>query len=261
MTRQTILTTTLVLVISHATSALQRASADIISSSDNFDSSHTYWNGSSTDVSGTIWTGVQGTGFANPIDANVTNAGRLSISQGSSASNGSNAPFNVAALYRDVLGDFDARVEMPSLPADTSFLTLSLAAWSADQANAVHIDNIRGTTNRVRFRDLSAPDEFGLAIANPAWFRLEREGDDFTAYYGSDGINWTTIGTINRAYGDTLRVGLAAWDLNGNAFVAQFDNFQLSVVVVPEPSTALLLLVGLPLVEGVVRRQRRHNRK
>ena len=48
-----------------------------------------------------------------------------------------------------------------------------LAAWSSDQTNSIHIDNIRGATNRVRFRDeVNDGDEYALAIANPSWFRL-----------------------------------------------------------------------------------------
>jgi hypothetical protein len=93
-------------------------------------------------------------------------------------SNGSTgSSFDTAALFIDWTDDLDAKVEMPALPADADFLTHSLAAWTADQTNAAHIDNIVATTRRVRFRDQVTPDEFELfdireKIPLPPFFNL-----------------------------------------------------------------------------------------
>lgn len=108
------------------------------------------------DVSGTVWDGVQGTakGYVTAADASQANIGWLTMQVAETASNGSTgSSFDPTALFMEVTGNFDAKVEMPLMPDDADFLTLSLAAWTEDQTNAVHVDNVRSTTNRVRFRD------------------------------------------------------------------------------------------------------------
>ncbi len=42
------------------------------------------------------------------------------------------------------------------------------------------------------------------------WVRLQRVGDTFTGYYGSDGTNWTSLGNVTVDLPDTIYVGLAA---------------------------------------------------
>ena len=229
----------------------------LMAQSDNFDTDHTYWDGTTADVSGTIWDGVQGTaeGYVSRIDANQTNSGRLTMQITDVQSNGStNNTYDTSALYVERTGNFDAKVQMPDRPADANFLTYSLGAWTADHVNAVHIDNILGTTRRVRFRDQVPPDEFEITdLPNQEWFRLTRVGNEFTGYYGSDGMTWTEIGSFEADYGDTLRVGPSAWNASNTPFTAQFDNF----MIVPEPSTALLSLSGLLALAACQRRRKR----
>jgi hypothetical protein len=224
--------------------------------SDTFDSSHTYWDGATVDVSGTIWDGLQGTSFAAYANANDTNPGELTIRKNTTNNSGSDAPFDSSALYLNVTGDFDAQVEMPGVSSldVIGFRTHSLAAWTADQTKAIHLDNILGTTNTRRFRDLDAGDgdEFAdTGGGTDAWVRLVRSGDSFTGYWGTDGVNWTLLTTIDTSgdpYGATLRVGVATWNASNSDFGARFDNFE----IVPEPAIMALLLVG-----GAVCRLRR----
>ncbi len=201
--------------------------------SDNFDTSHVYWNGSEVNVSGTIWDGMQGTAFAEYANADDTNTGEVTIRKNSISNAGSSAPFDSAALYLEVTGDFDVQVEMlgvSSLDA-IPFRTHSLAAWTADQTKAIHLDNILGTTNTRRFRDLVGDDDFAdSGGGTDGWFRLARSGDQFEGYWGTDGTNWTLLDTIDTSgdpYGDSLRVGLATWNDSGSDFSARFDNFLL----------------------------------
>ena len=213
--------------------ASRDATADVLV--DDFNTSHTYWDGATVDVSGTIWSGMQGTAFAEYANANDTNATELIIRKNATNNSGSDTPFDSAALYIEVTGDFDARVEMPGVSSldNIPYRTHSLAAWTADQTNAVHLDNILGTTNTRRFRDLDAGD--GDEFADPGgatngWFRLERIGDEFTGYWSDDGIGWdllTIIDTSGDPYGATLRVGVAAWNASSSDFGARFDNFAL----------------------------------
>ncbi len=213
-----------------------------ISIGDSFDTSHVYWDGNSVDVTGTIWDGMQGTSFAAFANANDTNAGELTIRKNTVQNAGSSAPLDSAALYVNVTGDFDARVEMPGVSSlgNFGFRTHSLAAWTADQTQGIHLDNILGTSNSRRFRDLDdAVDEFAdTGGGTDGWFRLERLGDDFNGYWSTDGTSWSLIGTINRDYGPTLRVGVATWNDSNSDFGARFDNFE----IIPEPASMALLL-------------------
>ena len=71
---------------------------------------------------------------------------------------------------------------------------------------------------------------------------------------GSDGTNWTLIGSMTRNYGATLRVGVSTWNASTTAFNAEFDNF---MIVVPEPSTAWLSLIGLSVLGSYYQRWRK----
>ena len=231
MKRRMAFTVTAAVALCLTFAASREATAGLLS--DDFNASHTYWDGATVDVSGTIWDGMQGTALAEYANANDTNATELTIRKNSTSNAGSNSPFDPAALYIDVTGDFDAKVEMPGVSSLGAFpyRTHSLAAWTADQTKAVHLDNILGTTNTRRFRDLVPPDDFvDTGGGTNGWFRLERIGDNFTGYWGTDGVNWdllTTIDTSGDPYGDTLRVGLAAWNDSASDFGARFDNFAL----------------------------------
>ena len=43
----------------------------------------------------------------------------------------------------------------------------------------------------------------------PAWFRLQRSGNTFTAYESSDGVTWFTVGTSTVTMANTYYIGLA----------------------------------------------------
>lgn len=49
----------------------------------------------------------------------------------------------------------------------------------------------------------------GVTVAVPAWLRLERQGNVFSAWRSADGVNWTFHGSETLELGPTLHVGLA----------------------------------------------------
>jgi len=65
--------------------------------------------------------------------------------------------------------------------------------------------------NREVFSDdyLATPEQKGLHI--PIWVRMERQGDQFSAFYSSDGVTWTPMiwspQTISMP--DSVYIGLA----------------------------------------------------
>ena len=186
-------------------------------------------NDFNADVSGTIWDGAQGSGYATSIQANTSTAGELQVSHAWQLSNGTAQPFDVSALYKSVTGDFDAKIRMDMLPEDIGYLTLSLAAWTEDQENAIHLDNIAATGNHVRFRDLDPGDEYALAIDRQPWLRMIRDGDTFYGFYSSDGESWTLIGSMERDYGETLLVGPATWNGTKTGYTGSFSYFEINI--------------------------------
>ena len=57
-----------------------------------------------------------------------------------------------------------------------------------------------------------------VTVAVPAWLRLQRSGDVFTAWRSADGVNWTLHGSETLALGPTLHVGLAYSNRSGSTW-------------------------------------------
>ena len=74
----------------------------------------------------------------------------------------------------------------------------------------------------------------GTAVAAPYWVRLERRGTVLTASQSSNGVAWTTIGTMTLS-GSTIYVGLAAASaITSQLATGVFDN----VLVTTPPGTS-----------------------
>ena len=72
----------------------------------------------------------------------------------------------------------------------------------------------------------------------PTWLRLVREGDVFTGYVSSDGINWTQEDQTTLTLPATLYVGLAATSHNdGVLTTVTYDNVSVIPAVPPVPDT------------------------
>lgn len=82
----------------------------------------------------------------------------------------------------------------------------------------------------------------------PAWFRIQRSGNTFTAYQSSDGETWFTIATSTVAMGNTYYVGFASCSGSTTGALANstFDN----VTLAGGDSTALPAPAGLGAVAG-----------
>jgi alpha-galactosidase len=69
-------------------------------------------------------------------------------------------------------------------------------------------------------------------IFAPVWLKLARAGTNFTAFYGSDGVNWALVGATIVSMNTSVRAGLEVTAHNNSALcVASFDN----LVVLPSP--------------------------
>jgi regulation of enolase protein 1 (concanavalin A-like superfamily)/HKD family nuclease len=54
-------------------------------------------------------------------------------------------------------------------------------------------------------------------VAPPRWVRLDRDGSTFTAYYSSDGLSWTLVGSDTVALPSSVSVGMAVTSHNNTA--------------------------------------------
>ena len=68
--------------------------------------------------------------------------------------------------------------------------------------------------------------------APPMWLQLVRAGNTFTGYVGSDGVNWTQLGTATVVMAQTVYIGLA---VSGDWYLgtATFDNLSVTVGTTP----------------------------
>ncbi|GGA98307.1 RICIN domain-containing protein [Puia dinghuensis] len=64
----------------------------------------------------------------------------------------------------------------------------------------------------------------------PAWFRLQRAGNTFTAYESSDGLTWFTVGTSTVSMANAYYIGLAAssGSTTGALDATTFDNVTIT---------------------------------
>ncbi|HMD36804.1 MAG TPA: hypothetical protein VKH42_17645, partial [Vicinamibacterales bacterium] len=79
----------------------------------------------------------------------------------------------------------------------------------------------------------SSTSTSGGAGAAPAYVKLARSGNTFTAYRSADGAAWTLVGSEVISMASTIEVGLAVSShVAGNAATAQFDHVTAGSTVV-----------------------------
>ena len=94
---------------------------------------------------------------------------------------------------------------------DATALNAKTADWPA--FNGIYFD-LRQTQGG------STLEPGGVSAAMPKWVKVARNGNSFTSFYGSDGVNWTQIGssvTINMA--SSVYFGLAVTSGSTSALV------------------------------------------
>jgi dextranase len=87
-------------------------------------------------------------------------------------------------------------------------------------------------------------------VSAPEWVRLVRSGDNFSAYYGPDGTNWTQIGStlsIPMSNGASAGLAVTAHD-NATLCAASFNNVSVNQAPVLAAIPNQTILAGRPLV-------------
>ena len=203
-----------------------------------------------TGVSGTIWDGILYQSAANVLNTSGT-AGELTIGTPSSAVGWDGTHANAPLLYKNVTGDFDARVQVTA--GTTPNYTIAGLLVRLDPANAdgnagedfVMVTRNWGSGiagNQLRRVNDNAQSDTGILIQAQAYLRLTRTGNVFRGYTSSDGITWTQRAwggggfDLTRAdLGGTVQLGLTEGAfVAGNVTSVRFDNFSITT---PGPDT------------------------
>ncbi len=205
---------------------------------DDFSTSHDYLTGG---VSGTIWDGIWNQSAANVLNTTGP-SGELTIGTPSSAVGWDGSHANAPFLYKNVTGDFDARVQVTAGTAvnyTIAGLLVRLNPANAD-GNAgedfvMITRNWFGGGNQLRRVDDNAQSDSGGYTPVVAYLRLTRTGNVFRGYTSSDGTTWTQRAwgggglDLTRAdLGGTVQLGLTEGAfVAGNNTSARFDNITL----------------------------------
>lgn len=106
-----------------------------------------------------------------------------------------------------------------SLAPDARTLVMKLGDLGARQAGFGTRSSAGGATTWVGGNDYTWI---------PAWFRLERIGNTFTAYESSDGVKWFRVGKSTVPMGSAYRIGLAVSSNNDNVNTTHFDHVSVT---------------------------------
>ena len=218
---------------------------------DNFDSSHDYL---ADGVSGTVWDGLfVGTASVAIANANITNAGRLTLQSSNGYWEGNGTGL---LLYMNVSGDFTATVYVAG--ADTGpYNDMGLMARVASPASGEDYVAARYFAAYGMNAWRSTDDGTGTNSDDTGiqpWLQLERSGNTFSFRRSNDGIVFLPIGSgsVDRPdlNGLALQVGIwqATFDPSYSG-AGLFDSFSLDtpdgeVTGVPEPATLCLVALG-----------------
>jgi regulation of enolase protein 1 (concanavalin A-like superfamily) len=135
--------------------------------------------------------------------------------------------------YRQVKGDFTLTARLTSVSGSLSNTGLMMRATlnSNDQAAAIVLGSIGGRIGEMGIRSTTGGSMTWRTgnkfTVMPAWFRLRRKDDVFTAYQSSDGVTWFKVGTSTIAMPTAYYVGFAACsgDIKNNTTdTSNFDN-------------------------------------
>jgi len=245
---------------------------------DTFDNTHDY---KAAGTAGTIWDGLLGADNATVVATSnsptLSGDGNLEITVPGTVNAGwdhvhNNAPY----LFKNVsvAEDFDAQMVVESTtaaPYSSAGLMVRLADPLADGVGGVNnqedflsliFDNWSGDQrNRRRSLDDGAASDLFLTPngTQHSFLRITREGDLLSLYTrAADGDPWILQETLVRPdLAGNVQVGVWYGLFGaGNTGTAQLENFILTTTV-PEPSTFLLVSLGVVGLALTCRRRRR----
>ena len=125
-------------------------------------------------------------------------------------------------IHQEVIGDFDMTVLVTRLDPADPFSKAGLMARETNAPSSAGLqtyftpvlgaNQIQNTVRPIAGTDaIDFLSSSGLPVPSDPlrWLRLARSNNTFTAYYGSNGINWTVSGITTQAFSSTMNIGMA----------------------------------------------------
>jgi len=204
-------------------------------------------------VTGSIWAYSVDVGFpALPGSSYSCREGDVDMLAGGADIGGASDQFHF--VYQYWQGDFDMKVKVQRLDATDSLAKAGLMARESLDENSLTIQayttpapgqgaGVFQATRR--FAIGSGTSQWGTNAATTlpnAWLRLRRQGNTFTAFYGTNGTTWTQFAQVTQTMFGGLFIGMAATPRNDNQrTTAEFRNFtfapQTLITVHPQSQT------------------------
>ena len=171
-------------------------------------------------------------------------------------------------VWQERTGDFDVRVQVQSFQSASFDANAGLMARETMDAGSRNM-SIVVYANQANWTATQRIDPYGASSVLPGnwrinwpegagytnvWVRLNRVGNTFTTYGGTNGTDWTRIGesvTPAPPYADTLLVGLRTTpvevEVAGSTAVAQYRNYgdyaitNDTITIVQQPANTVVL--------------------
>jgi hypothetical protein len=170
-------------------------------------------------------------GEPTPAGGQVPAGNGLNLTGGGADLGGTNDQFEFS--YIQVSGDFDFKVRIDSLSLADAWSEAGMLAREdltpgARSASVMATPSISGCYFQSRAATNGATTLSGSFPVNypNTWLRLKRVGSAFSGFAGTDGQNWTQLGTMTASLASTLYFGFAVSSHNqSQAATAAFRDF------------------------------------
>lgn len=187
---------------------------------DDFSSSHDF---RADGVASTVWDGVE-LGASTVLRSQ---AGELQIN--STGTNLIPEAFNAPLLYEEVVGDFDARLDLGSMTS-ANFHVLAIIAQDVDGDSVwVGQQDRDGEGDFAQSRSHAGAAREDQTLAGQfEHFRLVREGSNLRGYVSEDGLFWRQFAQYDRPdLPATLKVGITQASFGRGSVSATVDSFTI----------------------------------
>jgi len=141
---------------------------------------------------------------------------------------GSNDAFRY--VYQTATGDCDITARVVSVQNTHNAAKGGVMIRESLNANSRQAMTNLTAVNGLEFlrRTSTGGSTSGVSVSGlsaPYWVRLVRSGDTFTSYRSTDGVTWTTVGSVTITMSSNVYIGLLVCShVNGTLCTATFDN-------------------------------------
>jgi fibronectin type 3 domain-containing protein len=133
-------------------------------------------------------------------------------------------------VYQAATGDCDITARVVTLQNTHNAAKAGVMIRESLNANSRQAMTNLTAVNGLEFlrRTKTGGSTSGVAVSGvsaPSWVRLVRSGNTFTSYRSSDGVNWTTVGSVTITMSTNVYIGLLVCShVNGTLCTATLDN-------------------------------------